>query len=418
MTVRFLSSDRHKGDHPMRNILCSIAFLLAMTSSQAAEEAKPNTLTPKEVADGWILLFDGDTTFGWQVQGEAKVADGTLILGGPMGCVLRSTCDFGAAYDLRFDCRWEGKATGEGLREPYVSVHMRDGAGSYFALLEAIAGRQGWHGGSVSVKSDAKQGAQTVQMKLEKHHSEAIWRTGSLQQVIFGAPAGTKLFLRNVKLKPLGLKPIFNGKDLTGWKEFPGRKSKFSVTPEGWINIKNGPGDLQTEGQWGDFILQIDCFSNGDRLNSGVFFRCIPDQYQQGYEAQIHNGFLEPPGKEYILEEYDPKTHKVVNKKKVVYTAMDYGTGAIYRRQPARFQVAKDREWFTMTVIAHGNHMAVWVNGIEVTDWTDNRPTNDNARNGCKLEKGPISLQGHDPTTDLNFRNIRIAELPKGSKRG
>jgi hypothetical protein len=97
---------------------------------------------------------------------------------------------------------------------------------------------------------------------------------------------------------------------------------------------------------------------------------------------------------------------------------MDYGTGAIYRRQPARFQVAKDREWFTMTVAAHGNHMAVWVNGIQVTDWTDNRPPSDNARNGCKLNlgKGPISLQGHDPTTDLNFRNIRIAELPKAGK--
>ena len=36
----------------------------------------------------------------------------------------------------------------------------------------------------------------------------------------------------------------------------------------------------------------------------------------------------------------------------------------------------------------------------------------DNARNGCRLEKGPISLQGHDPTTDLSFRNLRIAELP------
>ena len=35
----------------------------------------------------------------------------------------------------------------------------------------------------------------------------------------------------------------------------------------------------------------------------------------------------------------------------------------------------------------------------------------DNARNGCRLEKGPISLQGHDPTTDLSFRNIRIEDL-------
>jgi hypothetical protein len=36
----------------------------------------------------------------------------------------------------------------------------------------------------------------------------------------------------------------------------------------------------------------------------------------------------------------------------------------------------------------------------------------DNARQGCYLKKGPISIQGHDPTTDLLFRNIRIAELP------
>ena len=94
------------------------------------------------------------------------------------------------------------------------------------------------------------------------------------------------------------------------------------------------------------------------------------------------------------------------------YAAVDYGTGGIYRRMPAHKEVTKDNEWFTMTIIAHGRHMAVWVNGMQVTDWTDNRPLKDNARNGCRLEKGPISLQGHDATTDLSFRNIRIAELP------
>ena len=59
------------------------------------------------------------------------------------------------------------------------------------------------------------------------------------------------------------MKPLFNGKDLTGWKEFPGKKSKFTVTTEGWINLKDGPGDLQTEGQWADFVLQLECISNG-----------------------------------------------------------------------------------------------------------------------------------------------------------
>jgi len=28
------------------------------------------------------------------------------------------------------------------------------------------------------------------------------------------------------------------------------------------------------------------------------------------------------------------------------------------------------------------------------------------------LEAGTLQFQGHDPTTDLMFRNIRIAELP------
>jgi hypothetical protein len=93
-------------------------------------------------------------------------------------------------------------------------------------------------------------------------------------------------------------------------------------------------------------------------------------------------------------------------------TAFDYGTGAIYRRMPARREVAKDHEWFTLTVVAHGRHLATWVNGIQVADWMDNRPLSDNARNGCRLEAGPISLQGHDPTTNLSFRNFRIAELP------
>jgi hypothetical protein len=102
-----------------------------------------------------------------------------------------------------------------------------------------------------------------------------------------------------------------------------------------------------------------------------------------------------------------------VAKKDVMSTAVDYGTGAIYRRVPARKAVAKDGEWFTLTVVAQGNHIATWVNGVQQVDWTDNRPLSDNARTGCRLEAGHISIQGHDPTTDLSFRNIRIAELPQ-----
>jgi hypothetical protein len=133
-----------------------------------------------------------------------------------------------------------------------------------------------------------------------------------------------------------------------------------------------------------------------------------------GYEAQIHNGF--GAEKDYTLEVFDPKMNKSIEKKKEKFTAIDYGTGAIYRRMPARFQAAQDNEWFTMTVVAQGRHLSTWVNGLQTVDWTDNRPLNENARKGAYLKKGPISIQGHDPTTDLLFRNIRIAELPAAAK--
>jgi hypothetical protein len=195
---------------------------------------------------------------------------------------------------------------------------------------------------------------------------------------------------RNVKLKPLGAKSLFNGKDLAGWKEIPDRKSVYSVTSEGWLNVKNGNGDLQSEGEYGDFVFQLDIISNGTHLNSGVFFRALKGQFWSGYEAQIRNQW-----------QGEDRTKPV-----------DFGTGAIYNRQRARRVVSSDREWFTMTIIAHGPHLATWVNGFQVADFTDQRQPNDNARQGYRAKPGVLSLQGHDPTTDLSFRNLRLAEMP------
>jgi hypothetical protein len=52
--------------------------------------------------------------------------------------------------------------------------------------------------------------------------------------------------------------------------------------------------------------------------------------------------------------------------------------------------------------------MGAWVNGIQVSDWTDIRDVDVNPRRGKRLEAGTIMIQGHDPTTDALFRQIRI----------
>lgn len=397
----------------MHRFLTVLLMLSLALSCRAADDAKPKTLTPKEIADGWILLFDGETTFGWKATNKSQwtIADGMLAPRAKTTGALVTTTAFN---DYELSMEYQAKDDGSPNKEILISADPQLKKVEDKMSLRIMG--SGWHRLHMTVK-----GAKIVEASFESKGLLGGAGTAMKRPRNNSAPAcshialaGNGFVVRNIKLKPLGTKPLFNGKDLTGWKKFEGDtkrvKSQFTVTKEGWLSIKNGPGDLQTTGQWADFVLQLDCRTNGDNLNSGIFFRCIPGEYQNGYEAQIQNRKAKEP-KKYTIQEYDPKTHKPTGKKTIENWSQDYGTGAIYRRVPARRAVAKDREWFTMTVVAHGRHLATWVNGIQVSDWTDNRPENKNPRNGCRLQKGPISLQGHDPTTDLSFRKIRLADL-------
>jgi hypothetical protein len=150
-----------------------------------------------------------------------------------------------------------------------------------------------------------------------------------------------------------------------------------------------GPGCLELPGLYGDFILQLDVVCNKPLTNGGVFVRCRPGDFLNGYEAQVFNACLDG----------DPSK------------PVGYSTGGIDDRQDARRVVSRDRVPFTLTVVADGPHLATWVNGVQVADWTDTRPPNDNAREGLRLEPGTIQLQAHDKNTDVEYSNIRLAPL-------
>ena len=364
----------------MRRLLFLLGVLAMGPTVWAAQyPAVPATpsLTPKESREGWLQLFDGETTFGWKIEGEAKVEKGQLVLGGKKPTKASIVAQF---------------------RQCEVRVNF-DVLGAS-AVEPRIAGRAG-----VSLQRSTESQITQESPKDACLHSP----------LVFDIPADTRVVIRHASVRPLKMSKLFDGKDLTGWRKFTGNArqetSKFTVTKEGWLNVKDGPGDLQTTKAYSDFVLQLECISNGKHLNSGIFFRCLPEKYQQGYEAQIRNQFTEKATQKYTVEDYDPKTNKLLGKRTIQSTAVDYGTGAIYRRMPARKGVAKDGEWFTLTLVARGRHFATWVNGVPVVDWTDDRPANDNARQGYRAAAGGISIQGHDPTTDLSFRDIRIAEL-------
>ena len=65
-----------------------------------------------------------------------------------------------------------------------------------------------------------------------------------------------------------------------------------------------------------------------------------------------------------------------------------------------------------MTIVADGPHLATWVNGVQIADWTDDRPLHDNPRQGQRLKPGTLQLQAHDPDTDFEVRQILAAPLP------
>ena len=385
--------------------LLSCLALIVLATAGVLQAAEPNTLTPEELAEGWILLFDGETTFGWRAATEVnwKVVDGTIVATEGENGLLRTTSQFGN-YQLKVDFRSaKGANSGVFLRTPPVPTDVEHRC---YELNIADSGTNPFPTGSFVKRK-----------KVEGEHDSDDWQTFDVTadggrfvvklngEVVLDytdpAPLGRgfiglqfnegKIEFRNVKLKPLGTKNLFNGKDLAGWKTFPELASVFSVTDEGWLNVKNGKGMLETAGQYDDFTLQLECFVNGEKLNSGIFFRCIPGDTMNGYECQIQNGFKD-----------NDRTKPD-----------DCGTGGFFRRQNARKVMADDFKWFPMTLHADDKHMAAWVNGIQVSDWTDTRKADPNPRRGLRLEAGTIQIQGHDPTTDLSFRNLRISEVPK-----
>jgi hypothetical protein len=363
-----------------------------------ADEPKPNTLTPKEISDGWVLLFDGQTTFGWTVKGGSKetVADGVLKLGGggaSSDTLAQTTSEF-CCFELSFqyNCPTKGAQLVLDAQKQELPESGKD-------KWTQAAVRSGLHDKDWVVSlAFAPAGQKPANAR------ESTSKNGAVRTAIgFNIPAGGELQLRDVKLKPSSMKSLFNGKDLKGWNIVPGQKSEFSVTEKGELNIKNGGGEIKTDGQWADFILQLDVFSNGKCLNSGIFFRALPGpkEFWQGYEAQIRN-------------EWDgySKRKEIADRKEDRTKPEDIGTGGVYNRQATRKVVTNDKEWFTYTVLAHGNHIALWVNGYQTADYVDNDKDARSAREGRYLGKGAISLQGHDPTTDLSFRNIQLQELP------
>jgi hypothetical protein len=88
--------------------------------------------------------------------------------------------------------------------------------------------------------------------------------------------------------------PLFNGKDLTGWKVFGGGTGDWRV--EGGVLIGSGPAShlFSERGDYQNFRYRVEA-AIGDKSNSGQYFRTqFGPGFPNGYEAQINSTHRDP----------------------------------------------------------------------------------------------------------------------------
>ena len=374
-----------------------------------AEVLLATQLTPEQLEQGWVRLFDGQSHYGWIVVGNADwqiAPEGVLKVTRGEPSFLCTSFQI-PNYELQVDFRSDAK-TNSGIfmrcgPQPQdvefdcfeLNIAPADNpfpTGSLVQRKKVEPAELGdfdptaWHtylvrvsGNQVTVSLDGKQ--------LLQLDDAEVSPTGhiSLQH-----NSGRAEF-RNVLMRPLGLNELKLGESWEeDWTLSEKEPDTFTakVTEEG-LQLHGGSGQLQSKQAYGNFVLQARYTLANPQVNSGIFFRCIPDALLDGYEVQVNHAIVDG----------DP------------LRPADAGAGAIFRRQSARIVVGDGAKPTYLTLLATGPQMVTWVNGILVAEYHDTREPNENPRKGLRLEAGPIALQGHDATTDATFESLKIVEI-------
>ncbi len=184
---------------------------------------------------------------------------------------------------------------------------------------------------------------------------------------------------------------LFNGKDLTGWKPSEDNPDTFKVV-DGQIVAHGKTCHLFYAGpvnhaKFKNFDWSCDVLTKPGS-NSGMYFHTHyqPDGFPHtGIEAQIDNSHSDPRR-----------------------------TGSLYQlKNIMNNSPAKDNEWFTQEVIVKGQHITVKVNGKVVNqfEWPKGFQRDEGFKDNI-LASGTFALQGHDPNSEVHFRNIKVKPLP------
>ncbi|MBA4063478.1 MAG: hypothetical protein C0501_07150 [Isosphaera sp.] len=371
------------------------------------------TIGPDDL--GWTPLFNGKDLAGWKTHPAApdnwKVRDGVLVgTGGPSTLLTTARDDY-----RNFHLRVEVKIKPEG--ESGLYFRSQGGWGSGYEAQIAPANTTTGKTGTLS----RFQGEKWVTLK-RVDHDVAPADAWFVQEVIADGTrlvvrvngqtvadvadgtyprgclaleairAGTVVEFRKVEVRELppespadGFTPLFNGKDLSGWKAHPDHPGTWRV--DGGVLIGSAVrSHLFTErGDFTDFHLRAEVRIPKSG-NSGLYFRSpfslANGGFPPGHEVQIYNAERDEQGGG------DP-----------------FKTGSLHNVWASPKGLVVGPEWFTLEVIARGNHVTTRVDGTTVFDG-DLPPADARTR-----RSGHFALQAI-PGEQVLFRKVEVKELP------
>jgi hypothetical protein len=199
-----------------------------------------------------------------------------------------------------------------------------------------------------------------------------------------------------------GWRQLFNGKDLTGWKQV-GPGSHY--VENGLIKSRGGMGLLYWKGEkFGDCIIRVVFAMRDSNSNSGVFIR-IPTEpteewmpVNKGYEVQIDNA-PEKSGE----DDYH-------------YTGMLYSL-----TKPLAKTGKPGPQWNTMEITLDGPRTIVYLNGVKVTDFKEGDPVpvkkfDFEPERGPRPESGYMGVQNHSDKDVVFFKEVAVKPLKNNKK--
>ena len=199
----------------------------------------------------------------------------------------------------------------------------------------------------------------------------------------------TLLLFCAASLSAQNWEPLFNGKNLKGWKKLNG-KAEYKIVDDAIVGVsKMGTPNtfLATTKNYGDFILEFD-FKVDDGLNSGVQIRSeSKKEYNKG---RVH-GYqfeIDPSKRAWSGGIYDEA------RRNWIYSL---------NWNPSARTAFKNNAWNKARIEAIGNSIRTWINGVPCANiWDDMTPV------------GFIALQVHaignaaDEGKTVSWKNIRI----------